>query len=369
VADFRVLGAFPFSQIGVASAKETGMIRVDKLCIDLPGFSVKSVDLSVEKGEFFTLLGPTGAGKTLVLEAISGLAPVTTGRILVEDRDVTHTPPEQRGIGIVYQDYALFPHLNVLQNITYGIRYQNMDQKESQKRVHRFLEALNLGALRNRSVHNLSGGERQRVALARALVVSPSVLLLDEPLSALDPNFREDLRKVLKELHRDMGITFLMVTHDFGEALFLADRAAVINQGRIEQIGKTDEVFQRPSTPFVAEFVGMKNVFEADFQGDKALFGTLEIDLAEPVNGAKHFIAVRPEDVVISREALSSAAYLSFKGEIQRVVDNGPYYDVFIAVKDTVFQAFTTKSALIDTPLVSGQGVFLNMKRSHFHVF
>jgi len=345
------------------------MIRVDKLCIDLPGFSVKSVDLSIKKGEFFTLLGPTGAGKTLVLEAISGLAPVTRGRILVEDRDVTHTPPEHRGIGIVYQDYALFPHLSVFQNITYGIRYQNMDEKESQNRIERFMETLNLGALRNRSVHNLSGGERQRVALARALVVSPSVLLLDEPLSALDPNFREDLRKVLKELHRDMAMTFLMVTHDFGEALFLADRAAVIHQGCIEQVGKTHDVFKRPATPFVAEFVGMKNVFETAFQGKKALFGSLEIDLEEQVNGAKRFIAIRPEDVVISPEALPSGEYLSFKGEIQRVVDNGPYYDVFVGVRDRVFQAFTTKSAFADLPLASGRDVILNMKRSHFHVF
>ena len=343
------------------------MIRVDKLCIDLPGFSIRSVDLSIEKGEFFTLLGPTGAGKTLVLEAISGLAPVTSGRILVEGREVTRIPPEHRGIGIVYQDYALFPHLNVLQNITFGLRYQKEDHKETQKRIDRFTKGLNLGALLNRSVQNLSGGERQRVALARALVVSPSVLLLDEPLSALDPNFREDLRKVLKELHSDMGITFLMVTHDFAEALFLADRAAVINEGRIEQFGKTAEVFQRPATPFVAEFVGMKNVFEARFHGDKALFGDLEIDLRRPADGAKGFIAIRPEDVVLSRESFLTEEYLSFRGEILRVVDNGPYYDAFVKVKDMVFQAFTTKSALLEMPLAHGGDVFLNMKRSSFH--
>jgi len=345
------------------------MIRVDKLCIDLPGFSIRSVDLRVEKGEFFTLLGPTGAGKTLVLEAISGLAPVTSGRILVEGREVTRIPPEHRGIGIVYQDYALFPHLNVFQNITYGLRYQKEDQRETQRRIERFTEGLNLRALLNRSIQNLSGGERQRVALARALVVSPSVLLLDEPLSALDPNFREDLRKVLKELHRDMGITFLMVTHDFAEALFLADQAAVINEGQIEQFGKTAEVFQRPRTPFVAGFVGMKNVFEATFQGDKALFGGLEIDLRRPPDGEKGFIAIRPEDVVLSRESFLHEEYLSFRGEILRVVDNGPYYDVFVKVKDRVFQAFTTKSALMEMPLGDGGGVFLNMKRASFHVF
>jgi len=345
------------------------MIRVDKLCIDLPGFSIRSVDLRVEKGEFFTLLGPTGAGKTLVLEAISGLAPVTSGRILVEGREVTRIPPEHRGIGIVYQDYALFPHLNVFQNITYGLRYQKEDQRETQRRIERFTEGLNLRALLNRSIQNLSGGERQRVALARALVVSPSVLLLDEPLSALDPNFREDLRKVLKELHRDMGITFLMVTHDFAEALFLADQAAVINEGQIEQFGKTAEVFQRPRTPFVAGFVGMKNVFEATFQGDKALFGGLEIDLRRPPDGEKGFIAIRPEDVVLSRESFLHEESLSFRGEILRVVDNGPYYDVFVKVKDRVFQAFTTKSALMEMPLGDGGGVFLNMKRASFHVF
>ena len=343
------------------------MIRVEKLCIDLPGFSVRSVDLSIKKGEFFTLLGPTGAGKTLVLEAISGLAPVTSGRILVEGREVTRTPPEQRGIGIVYQDYALFPHLSVFQNVTYGLRYQKMDQRESQKSYERFIQALNLGALLHRSAENLSGGERQRVALARALVVNPSVLLLDEPLSALDPNFREDLRKVLKGLHRDMGITFLMVTHDFAEALFLADRAAVINQGQIEQSGKTLEVFQRPATPFVAQFVGMKNVFEATFQRDMARFGGLEIDLGRPPDGDKGFIAIRPEDVVLSRQSFPAEEYFSFRGEILKLMDNGPYYEVFVKVKDVVFQTFATKSALIAMPLANGGDVFLNMKRSSLH--
>jgi len=255
------------------------MIKIESLRIELPGFVLKDVELSIQDGEFFTLLGPTGAGKTLVLEAIAGVAPITSGRIWVKGRDITHLPPEQRGIGIVYQDYALFPHLSVLENITYGLRYHKADPQASKKWVRALIEQLGLQRLAKRSVRYLSGGEKQRVSIARALAVNPSVLLLDEPLSALDPNFREDIRDVLKKLHQEVKITFLMVTHDFADMLFLGQRTAILNRGKIEQVGSVSDVFERPATPFVADFLGMKNVFPATFEGTRAIVDGLELRL------------------------------------------------------------------------------------------
>jgi molybdate/tungstate transport system ATP-binding protein len=343
------------------------MIRLERLRIDVPGFSIMDIDLSVENGEFFALLGPTGAGKTLVLEAISGLAPVTGGRIIIGNTDVTHVPPERRGIGIVYQDYALFPHLTVQQNITYGLRYRKLDDKTSRENLDWLIDRLNLGAIINRSVDNLSGGETQRVALARALVVSPAVLLLDEPLSALDPNFRKEIRKLLKKLHQETGNTFLMVTHDFAEVLFLAERAAVINQGRIEQIGRVTEVFHRPASPFVAEFVGMKNVFPATFHGRKALLHDLELELDKSFAKKEGYLAVRPEDVVISRQQPSRNTCSSFAGRVLKVVDTGLYYEVSVQAGHVVFQTLLTKADLVGMKLVEGTEVCLSLKPSSLH--
>jgi molybdate/tungstate transport system ATP-binding protein len=237
------------------------MIRIENLCVRLPDFSLEDINLHAAAGEFFVLLGPTGAGKTLLLESLAGLLPVSSGRIYLDGREVTESAPEKRGIGIVYQDSALFPHLTVRQNITFGLRYRKTNPIRSQKKFDFLIDVLRLDHLLQRTVAHLSGGEKQRVALARALVVEPALLLLDEPLSALDPNFREEIRDILKDLHFNTGVTVLMVTHDFAEARYLGQRIAVINQGRIEQIGSPEEIFRRPTTPFTARFVSMHNPY------------------------------------------------------------------------------------------------------------
>ena len=342
------------------------MISLKKLRIDLPGFSIQDVDLSVEPGEFFALLGPTGSGKTLLLEAISGLVPITSGRILVDQRNISRLPPEERRVGIVYQDQALFPHLTVLQNITYGLRYGKGRQQNSEGNLGRILGQLNLNHLAHRSIRNLSGGERQRVALARALAVNPSVLLLDEPLSSLDPNFREDIRKALKRLHHETAITFLMVTHDFSEALFLTDRAAIISSGRIQQIGTTGEIFRRPASPLVAEFVGMKNVFSAAFETRKAFLGNIELELDFAVSSSAKHLAIRPEDIVIAKDT-NHETKNTFRGEVVGVSHNGLYYDVFVNTGGIVFQALITKGALLETQLVEGTHVFITLRPSAIH--
>lgn len=345
------------------------MIEIAGLRMEFVGFALHNIDLSVRSEEFFTLLGPTGAGKTLILEAIAGVAPIDSGCIRLNGRDVTCLPPEKRGVGIVYQDYALFPHLSVKENVVYGLRYRGRDPGGSSDWVAWLMERLGIGPLSNRSPATLSGGEKQRVSLARALAVRPSVLLLDEPLSALDPNFREEIRELLKKLHRELRITFLMVTHDFAEALFLSERAAIINRGKIEQVGPVSEVFAQPSSPFVAEFVGMKNVFRADFSGARALLGGLELHLSRPPEGQKEYIAIRPEDVLIGMDSSSPGSSNVFLGKLCERIDRGLYHEVSIRKESLIFKAVLTKKDLFERNLQERAVVTVTIDPSAIHVF
>lgn len=301
------------------------MITIRGLNIDLREFQLRDINLDVAENEFFILMGPTGAGKTVLLEAIAGLVPIKSGKICIGDRDITGLPPEKRGISIVYQDYALFPHLTVRDNITYGLHFHKTDKREARERLDQLLDVLNLSHLQHRLPANLSGGEKQRVSVARALMVNPRVLLLDEPLSALDPRFREEVRGALKRLHRTSNATFLMVTHDFAEALSLAGRAAVMNDGRIEQMGEIEDIFKRPNSAFVADFVGMRNLFRAEFRGTKAVVTHLEIELGVTPINSHGYIAIRPEDIVISRRRFSSSMRNSFPAVVTAIIDQGFY--------------------------------------------
>lgn len=343
------------------------MIKIESLRIELPGFVLKDIELSIQDGEFFTLLGPTGAGKTLMLEAIAGVAPITNGRIWVKGRNITYLPPEQRGIGIVYQDYALFPHLSVLENITYGLRYHKADPQASKKRVTALIEQLRLEPLVGRSVRYLSGGEKQRVSLVRALAVNPSVLLLDEPLSALDPNFREEIRDVLKRLHREVKITFLMVTHDFADTLFLGQRTAILNSGNIEQVGRVSDVFERPATPFVAEFVGMKNVFPASFKGAKAMVDGLELHLETPPGDHKNYVAIRSEDIIIRKDRISENGMNVVQGKIAGIIDRGLFHEVSVKTGKVVFRSTLSKRDLFSLNLSEKKDVYIAIGSSNIH--
>ena len=229
--------------------------------------SVKAVDgvnLDIFSGEFLTLLGPSGSGKTTVLRMIAGFEKPDSGRIEIGGRDVTQLPPYQRDVNTVFQDYALFPHMDVISNIGYGLRVAGVAKEERVSRAEQALEQVRLSGYGNRKPAQLSGGQRQRVALARALVNRPSVLLLDEPLGALDLKLREQMQIELKELQREVGITFIFVTHDQEEALTMSDRIAVFNQGNIEQLGTPREVYANPKSLFVSEFVGQTNKIRID---------------------------------------------------------------------------------------------------------
>ncbi len=226
--------------------------------------AVDDVSLTIDNGEFFSLLGPSGSGKTTVLRMIAGFEEPTAGAILLEGRDVTHVAPYDRDVNTVFQDYALFPHMTVQHNVEYGLRVKGVGKSERRRRAGDMLDIVRLGDHGRRRPDQLSGGQRQRVALARALVNRPSVLLLDEPLGALDLKLREEMQTELKSIQHEVGITFVFVTHDQGEALSMSTRVAVFNEGRIEQVGSPNDIYERPTTSFVAGFVGTSNLLDAD---------------------------------------------------------------------------------------------------------
>jgi spermidine/putrescine transport system ATP-binding protein len=247
-----------------STAAGGGRIELVSLSKSYGDFLVlKGIDLVIESGEFFSLLGPSGCGKTTTLRLIGGFEENQSGRILIDGTDIAGVPPEKRPVNTVFQSYALFPHLTVSDNVAFGLRFQNCTKEERRRRVGEALELVRLSEFFSRKPHQLSGGQQQRVALARALVLRPRVLLLDEPLGALDAKLRRALQFELKELHREVGITFVYVTHDQEEALTMSDRLAVMREGEIEQVGAPRDVYDTPASTYVADFLGLANLLSA----------------------------------------------------------------------------------------------------------
>jgi putative spermidine/putrescine transport system ATP-binding protein len=253
-------------QLSASSRPAIQLVRLRKTfgSDTAPVVAVDDVDLEIAEGEFFSLLGPSGSGKTTVLRMIAGFELPTGGAVLLQGRDVTSLAPYDRDVNTVFQDYALFPHMTVQQNVEYGLKVKGVAKAERRRRAAEMLESVRLGQFGGRRPNQMSGGQRQRVALARALVNRPKVLLLDEPLGALDLKLREEMQVELKLIQRDVGITFVFVTHDQGEALSMSNRIAVFNHGRIEQVGTPREIYDHPTTSFVAGFVGTANLLGPD---------------------------------------------------------------------------------------------------------
>jgi putative spermidine/putrescine transport system ATP-binding protein len=245
--------------------------------------AVDNVSLKVFDGEFFSMLGPSGSGKTTCLRLIAGFDRPTAGRILLYDKDVSQLPPYERDVNTVFQDYALFPHMTVGENIAYGLMIKKVPKLERQQRVEEMLDLVRLPNMANRKPSQLSGGQRQRVALARALILNPKVLLLDEPLGALDLKLRQQMQIELKTIQKRVGITFIYVTHDQEEALTMSDRIAVFNQGNVEQVGTPTDIYEHPATLFAAGFVGVSNLIRGE--------------LAERITGTQQPFSIRPEKI------------------------------------------------------------------------
>jgi putative spermidine/putrescine transport system ATP-binding protein len=281
--------------------------------------AVDNVSFEVRDGEFFSMLGPSGSGKTTCLRLIAGFEQPDAGRVTVHGADVMGVPPYERDVNTVFQDYALFPHMTVYDNVEYGLMIRKLPAAQRRRQSEEMLELVTLSGLGGRKPSQLSGGQRQRVALARALINHPSVLLLDEPLGALDLKLREQMQDELKDLQRRGGITFIYVTHDQGEALAMSDRLAVFNQGRIEQIGTPDEIYEHPSTAFVAGFVGVSNLCQGDF--------------ARSLTGSTQPFAIRPEKVaLLAPDASAPDGAVSASGTIAAVTYLGATTRYTVAV-------------------------------------
>ena len=297
------------------------------------------VDLSVARGELFTFLGPSGCGKTTILRLIAGFLTPQSGVILLGGRNITRLPPEKREVGMVFQNYALFPYLTVARNVEYGLRVRRGSRSAIRATVARYLDLVGLSGFEDRRIDELSGGEQQRVALARSLAVEPRVLLLDEPLSNLDARLRDRTREELKNLQRELGITTIFVTHDQNEALTLSDRIAVFDHGRVVQTGTPAEIYGRPCNGFVAGFVGDTNLIEADWKDGLAVAPGGPAIRAEH-SGPGRYVAVRPQDVRLSLpESEPGGEENAFKGRVTDVQLNGVWIDYQVRVGETVLRA------------------------------
>jgi spermidine/putrescine transport system ATP-binding protein len=298
--------------------------------------AVAGINLEMQPGEFFSLLGPSGCGKTTTLRLIAGFERPDEGQILLDDADMAQVPPHKRNVNTVFQNYALFPHLNVFDNVAFGLRYKDVGKQEIKQKVGDSLALVRLEGMQKRRPSQLSGGQQQRVALARALILNPAVLLLDEPLGALDAKLRKALQIELKALQEEVGITFIYVTHDQEEALTMSDRLAVMSDGRVEQLGTPNEVYEEPRTTYVADFLGVSNLMDARADGPagnglcKVRLGDFQLMAGQGESDARGDvrIVIRPERVGL--EAQGAAGENRVPGMVERVVYVGSILQVIV---------------------------------------
>jgi len=317
--------------------------------------AVDFVDMEIRGGEFFSLLGPSGSGKTTCLRLIAGFDRPTFGQILLYGQDVSSLPPYERDVNTVFQDYALFPHMTVGENIAYGLMVKKVSKAEQERRVGEMLDLVQLSGLAGRKPTQLSGGQRQRVALARALINNPKVLLLDEPLGALDLKLRQQMQVELKALQKRVGITFIFVTHDQEEALTMSDRIAVFNQGKIEQVGSPAEIYEHPATAFVAGFVGVSNLVKGE--------------LAKRITGSDITFSIRPEKIRLASPAeKAGAGTIVVDGTVRDIIYLGLYTRYLVELEgggDLVVVEQNLKTTSMDVLTLKGQRVRLSWKKEH----
>lgn len=346
------------------------MITLEKVSHDWDDFSLKDITFSLSKGEYFVILGPTGAGKTLLLETIAGFHTPREGRILLDGKDATGAPPEKRNVSLVYQDYSLFPHMTVKENIAFGLEMRKTPKSDVETRVEGMMASMSITHLKDRFPNTLSGGEKQRVALARALVVDPDILLLDEPLSALDPKTQESLREELKRIHKIRGTTVIHVTHNQGEALALANRIGVIIQGEMIQIGTPHKVFNEPVSEEIATFVGVENVIKGKIVSSDdgvALVqtGNCQIRALSNLTEGDVNVFVRPENIVLSKAKLESSARNCIRGKMTRITRFGATFRIYM---DNDLSALVTKQAIEELGLSLGTEVYASFKATSIHL-
>ena len=346
------------------------MITLENVSHEWADFSLKNVSFSVNKGEHFIILGPTAAGKTLILETIAGFYVPHEGRILLNGKDITHILPEKRKIGFVYQDYSLFPHMTVKENVAFGLKMQKLPRREIETKVQTIMDSMGISYIQNRIPSTLSGGEQQRVALARSLVIDPEILLLDEPLSALDPRTRESLIDELKRIHEVLHATTIHVTHDQDEALALADRIGVIMDGELVQVDTPHAVFNEPVSEEVATFVGVENVIKGKIVSNEdgvvvVEAGNYQIRALSNLKEGEVNVFIRPENIILSKVKLKSSARNCIGGKISKINQIGATYRVYM---DNGLSALVTKHAIEELGLNSGKKVYASFKATAIHL-
>ncbi len=334
------------------------------------GFTaVSDFNLEVKRGEFVTFLGPSGCGKTTTLRMIAGFDMPSEGDILLNGQDISKMPPNLRPINTVFQRYALFPHMNIFDNIAFGLKQKKTPKDEISRKVKKVLELVDLEGFEKRSVSTLSGGQQQRVAIARALVNEPQILLLDEPLGALDLKMRKEMQIELKNMHDELGITFIYVTHDQEEALTMSDKIVVMSEGKIQQIGTPEDIYNEPQNAFVADFIGESNLFNGIMTGTKkARFAGGQFDCVDDVpEGTQITAVVRPEDVV-----LTDPAQGQIRGKVTSVIFKGIHYEIIVQSGRYEVVIQSTKSASVGDVVgmqVEPDGIHIMIAENHTNFF
>ncbi len=350
------------------------MIELAGLGANFAGFNLEDINLCIGAGEYFVLLGPTGAGKTLLLESIAGLYNIDTGHIYIKGKDVTRLSPECRQVGIVYQDYALFPHMDVEENIAYGLKQKGTPRQERKELVSNMADFLEVTHLLTRYPKNLSGGEKQRTALARALVVEPEILLLDEPSSALDGQTKKKLHRELRRIHKELHKTVLHITHDLEEALSLGDRIGIMEHGRVIQVGSPQEIFRKPVNQFVAQFFCHDNIFRCQVQNKegkmKITVETVEFSISSEniCDGEEGFLLIPAEGIILSAEPIKSSARNLFCGPVTATKNMGAITDVTLDIGIPLVAKITASSAE-DMGIKIGDKLFAAFKATSLHFF
>jgi ABC-type Fe3+/spermidine/putrescine transport system ATPase subunit len=350
------------------------MIEVRGLSMALGEFHLKDINLSIGGGEYFVILGPTGAGKTVLMECLAGLLRVRKGEIRLDGRDITHLAPEERNLGYVPQDYVLFPFLDVTANIAFGLRHSKGPPEDIRQRVTSLAELVGVSHLLRRDTRSLSGGEKQRVALARALAPSPGILLLDEPLGALDLRTAKYLRLELKRIHRRLGLTTVHITHDLMEALEMADRVAVIQDGRVEQVAGPEEMLFYPEGDSVADFIGAPNILDCDYsrglgQGIvEVTCGGLKLTVPHE-GGPVRKVAILPRHIYVSRTRPPGLSVNGFQGTVTAIKHSGNMVRMWVDVAGNSLMAEIPAYIFEEMNLEAGNEVFLILRMRRIRVY